>query len=106
MLILKFIFFIPIGWKQNPQERISLMKLLDMLEGLYNSIRRMFNDRALGLLPDKTLDLNDDLELPDEDISPVTQDSKKKDHKKIWSRFNVKNNNKILKYWKRKEKEI
>ncbi|GBC43732.2 kinase-like domain-containing protein [Rhizophagus irregularis DAOM 181602=DAOM 197198] len=94
------------SWKQNPQERISLMKLLDMLEGLYNSIRRMFNDRALGLLPDKTLDLNDDLELPDEDISPVTQDSKKKDHKKIWSRFNVKNNNKILKYWKRKEKEI
>ncbi|CAG8465022.1 14290_t:CDS:2 [Rhizophagus irregularis] len=61
------------SWKQNPQERISLMKLLDMLEGLYNSIRRMFNDRALGLLPDKTLDLNDDLELPDEDISPVSQ---------------------------------
>ncbi|GBB95590.1 hypothetical protein RclHR1_02570024 [Rhizophagus clarus] len=89
------------SWKQNPQERISFMELLDMLEELYNSVRRMFDDRSLGLLPDKTLNLDDDLELSNEDISPVTQDSKKKAHKKAWGRFgfNV-GNNKISKYWK------
>jgi hypothetical protein len=30
---------IHIAWKQEPQERISFMKLLDMLEELNNSIR-------------------------------------------------------------------
>lgn len=61
----------------------------------------MFDDRSLALLSDQTLDLDDDLELPDEDISPVTQDSKKNDHKKTWGcfGFNIKNN-KISKYWK------
>ncbi|PKY45723.1 hypothetical protein RhiirA4_443920 [Rhizophagus irregularis] len=56
-------------WKQNPQERISFMKLLDMLEELHNSIRMNPTD----ILRDKSLDSSKyisnadaDLELPDE----------------------------------------
>lgn len=37
-----------------------------MLEELYNSIRCMFDVNSLGLLPEKNLDLDDDLELPDD----------------------------------------
>ncbi|RGB31479.1 kinase-like domain-containing protein [Rhizophagus diaphanus] len=56
-------------WKKEPQERISsFTKLLDMLEDLYNSIRCMFDENSLGLLLEKNLDLDDELELPDEDI--------------------------------------
>ncbi|CAB5366718.1 unnamed protein product [Rhizophagus irregularis] len=56
-------------WKKEPQERISsFTKLLDMLEELYNSIRCMFDENSLGLLLEKNLDLDDELELPDEDI--------------------------------------
>lgn len=58
-----------IAWKKEPQERISsFTKLLDMLEELYNSIRCMFDENSLGLLLEKNLDLDDELELPDEDI--------------------------------------
>ncbi|RIA96641.1 kinase-like domain-containing protein [Glomus cerebriforme] len=55
-------------WKHNPKERITFMKLLDMLEELYYSIR-MSDNNSSNILPDKNLD--DDLELPDEDNSPV-----------------------------------
>ena len=62
-------FFYLLAWKQDPQERItSFMKLLDTLEELYNSIRCMADEKPLCLLPEKNLDLDDDLELPDEDI--------------------------------------
>ncbi|GBB95586.1 hypothetical protein RclHR1_02570020 [Rhizophagus clarus] len=55
-------------WKQDPLERISsFTELLDMLEELYNSIRCMLDKNLLGLPPEKNLDLDDDLELPDED---------------------------------------
>ncbi|CAB5342253.1 unnamed protein product [Rhizophagus irregularis] len=106
-------------WKQNPHERISFMKLLDMLEELYNSVRYMFDDNSSGILPDK-LDLDGskeisdaDLELSDENISHIgikpvisleegIRAFKNKEHQKAWEcfDFHAKNNNTIAKYWK------
>ncbi|RIA96647.1 kinase-like domain-containing protein [Glomus cerebriforme] len=102
-------------WKQIPQERISFMKLLDMLEKLYNFIRMSDNNS----LPDKSLDLNRSketsgaLELLDDDINPVIikqaisleegiQAFKKKEHQKAWEcfEFHAGNNNIAAKYWK------
>ncbi|CAB4473014.1 kinase-like protein [Rhizophagus irregularis] len=103
-------------WKQNPQERISFMKLLDMLEELHNSIRMNPTD----ILRDKSLDSSKyisnadaDLELPDEVISPVIfkpvisleegiKAFKTKKHQKAWECFNfhAENNNTTAKYWK------
>ncbi|CAB5342216.1 unnamed protein product [Rhizophagus irregularis] len=103
-------------WKQEPQERISFMKLLDMLEELNNSIRMQENNSS-DILYDK-FDLNGsketsdaDLELPDKIISSVKpvisieegiQAFKHKDHKKAWECFNfhAENNNIEAKYWK------
>ncbi|EXX69763.1 uncharacterized protein OCT59_028463 [Rhizophagus irregularis] len=106
-------------WKQNPHERIPFMKLLDLLEELYTSISYMFEDNSLGLLPDKTLDLDgskdgiDDLELPDEEISPVIikpvitleegiRAFENKEHEKAWEcfEFHAENKNTTAKYWK------
>jgi tetratricopeptide (TPR) repeat protein len=116
ILIIDFIF---IAWKQNPHERIPFMKLLDLLEELYTSISYMFEDNSLGLLPDKTLDLDgskdgiDDLELPDEEISPVIikpvitleegiRAFENKEHEKAWEcfEFHAENKNTTAKYWK------
>ncbi|CAG8573589.1 5704_t:CDS:2 [Rhizophagus irregularis] len=103
-------------WKQNPQERISFMKLLDMLEELHNSIRMNPTD----ILRDKSLDSSKyisnadaDLELPDEVISPVIfkpvisleegiKAFKAEKHQKAWEcfDFHAKNNNTTAKYWK------
>ncbi|RIA93087.1 kinase-like domain-containing protein [Glomus cerebriforme] len=102
-------------WKQSPHERISFMKLLDLLDELYNSIHHMFEDNSPGLLPDKSLDLDGskesdaDLELPDEDpIEPVIsleegiQAFENKEHQKAWKcfEFHAGNNNTTAKYWK------
>jgi hypothetical protein len=96
------------------------MKLLDLLDELYNSISYMFEDNSLGLLPDKTLDLDgtidnsdSDLELPDEDISPVIikpvisleegiRAFENKEHEKAWEcfEFHAENKNTTAKYWK------
>ncbi|GBB95585.1 hypothetical protein RclHR1_02570019 [Rhizophagus clarus] len=103
-------------WKQEPQERISFMKLLDMLEELYNSIRISDNNSS-GTFPDKlglfrsNVTSDADLELPDKIISPIKpvisieegiQAFKDKDHKKAWECFNfhAENNNTEAKYWK------
>ncbi|EXX53753.1 uncharacterized protein OCT59_028458 [Rhizophagus irregularis] len=104
-------------WKQNPHERISFMKSLDMLEELYNSVRYMFDDNPSGILPDK-LDLGGsketsdaDLELPDNIISPIRpvisieegiQAFQDKDHQKAWECFDFHaiNKNTTAKYWK------
>ncbi|CAB4417627.1 unnamed protein product [Rhizophagus irregularis] len=105
-----------VTWKQEPQERISFMKLLDMLEELNNSIRMQENNSS-DILYDK-FDLNGsketsdaDLELPDKIISSIKpvisieegiQAFKHKDHKKAWECFNfhAENNNIEAKYWK------
>jgi hypothetical protein len=116
-LALKIVYLITtIAWKQEPQERISFMKLLDMLEELYNSIRMPDNNLS-GKLSDK-FDLNRsketsdaDLELSDKIISPIKpvisiEDGikafKNKNHKKAWECFNfhAENNNIEAKYWK------
>jgi hypothetical protein len=95
------------------------MKLLDMLEELYNSVRHMFDDNSSGILPDK-LDLDGsketsdaDLELSDENISPIgikpvisleegIRAFRNKEHQKAWEcfDFHAKNNNITAKYWK------
>ena len=98
-LTLKYSLFLHLlAWKQNPQERISFMKLFDMLEELYDSIRHMFEDNSSGMLSDdKPLDFSsdEDLELPDEDISLVRAISLEegiqayinKEHQKAWECF-------------------
>ncbi|UZO08194.1 uncharacterized protein OCT59_028456 [Rhizophagus irregularis] len=103
-------------WKQEPQERISFMKLLDMLEGLYNSIR-IADNNSLDILPDK-LELSGsketsdaDLGLTDKNVSPIKpvisieegiQAFKDKDHQKAWEcfDFHAENNSIVAKYWK------
>ncbi|CAB5366710.1 unnamed protein product [Rhizophagus irregularis] len=89
------------SWKQEPQERTSFVKLLDMLEELHDSIRYMFDDHSLDL-PDKAMDSldddddDDDLELPDEDTSPVSinplEKSFKNTDQKLWECFEFQNN--------------
>ncbi|GBB95587.1 hypothetical protein RclHR1_02570021 [Rhizophagus clarus] len=104
-------------WKQNPQERISFMKLLDMLEVLYNSIRTnpmgVFRDKSLSSSKNIISDADTDLELPDEVIDPVVfkpvisvEDGviafKANEHQKAWEcfDFHAENNNTTAKYWK------
>ncbi|RIA93093.1 kinase-like domain-containing protein [Glomus cerebriforme] len=88
-------------WKQNPHERISFMKLLDLLEELYNSIHHMFEDNSPGLLPDKTLDL-DGSKKTDADLEEGIRAFRLGDHKKAWEcfDFHAGNNNTTAKYWK------
>ncbi|CAB5385903.1 kinase-like protein [Rhizophagus irregularis] len=106
------------SWKQNPHERISFLKILDMLEELHGSISSMFDENLPNLLPDKELDLDgtkelddldDDLEIPD-DVAPIisiTLDEgikayREKDHQKAWKCFeyHAGNDNITAKYWK------
>ncbi|UZN99789.1 uncharacterized protein OCT59_001055 [Rhizophagus irregularis] len=101
-------------WKNNPQERISFLKTLNMLEELYNSISHMFDENMPALLNKNTLYLNgsnDDLVLPDENVSPIipiiSLDEgilafRVGDHQKAWKCFeyHAENGNTIAKYWK------
>ena len=108
-----------IAWKQNPHERIPFMKLLDLLEELYNSIQNMFEDNSIGLLPDKTLDLDGSKETSDTDlelssdeevdvIKPIisleegTKAFKNHEYGKAWEcfEFHAENGNIEAKYWK------
>ncbi|CAG8554538.1 11863_t:CDS:2, partial [Rhizophagus irregularis] len=101
-------------WKNNPQERISFLKALDMLEELYNSIIYMFDKNMPALLADKTLDLDgskdDDLELSDDFIIIVPtipldegiKAHKVNDYQKAWKCFeyHARNGNTTAKCWK------
>ncbi|CAB4373871.1 unnamed protein product [Rhizophagus irregularis] len=103
-------------WKNNPQERISFLKALNMLEELYNSVSHMFDENMPALLDENTLDLdgskaNDDLVLPDENVSPIIPKFslnegilayREGDHQKAWKCFeyHAENGNTVAKYWK------
>ncbi|CAB4380993.1 unnamed protein product [Rhizophagus irregularis] len=105
------------SWKHNPHERLSFLKILDMLEELHSSISCMFDDDSPDLLPDKKLnldgskedDLDDDLEIPD-DVDPnisITLDEgvlafRTGDHQKAWKCFeyHASNDNVTAKFWK------
>ncbi|CAG8554558.1 11864_t:CDS:2 [Rhizophagus irregularis] len=76
-------------WKNNPQERISFLKTLNMLEELYNSISHMFDENMPALLNKNTLYLNgsnDDLVLPDENVSPIIPIISLDEEEKDWER--------------------
>ncbi|CAG8747996.1 14380_t:CDS:2 [Rhizophagus irregularis] len=106
-----------VPWKHNPHERLSFLKILDMLEELHSSISCMFDDDLPDLLPDKKLnldgtkedDLDDDLEIPD-DVDPnisITLDEgvlafRTGDHQKAWKCFeyHASNDNVTAKFWK------
>ncbi|RGB43082.1 kinase-like domain-containing protein [Rhizophagus diaphanus] len=103
-------------WKNNPQERISFLKALNMLEELYNSVSHMFDENKPALLDENTLDLdgskaNDDLVLPDENVSLIIPKIslnegilayREGDHQKAWKCFeyHAENGNTVAKYWK------
>ncbi|CAB4441873.1 unnamed protein product [Rhizophagus irregularis] len=106
-------------WKNNPQERISFLKALDMLEELYNSINHMFDENLPALLEDKSLDLDgskaiddidddDEFVLPDDFTVPAIpldegiQAHKKGEYQKAWNCFeyHAKNGNTLAKCWK------
>ncbi|CAB4373870.1 unnamed protein product [Rhizophagus irregularis] len=105
-------------WKKNPQERISFLKALDMLEELYNSISYMFDESIPALLDDKTLDLDgskeiidDDFELSDDFINPIVptipldegvKAHEANDYQKAWKCFeyHARNGNTTAKCWK------
>ncbi|RGB31473.1 kinase-like domain-containing protein [Rhizophagus diaphanus] len=100
-------------WKQEPQERISFMKLLDMLEELYGYVRTTSTNDSSDIHPNKLLGLDrskeTDLELPVETIiKPIIsleegiRAFKKKEYQKAWDcfDFHTKNNNTTAKYWK------
>lgn len=114
-------FIYSIAWKQIPQERISFLKILSMLEELHNSIIYMFDANLPDLLDDKTLDLDgskevhDDLDIPDDDVSDVSNANpiiisldegvvafREGEHEKAWKCFeyHAKNDNVTAKYWK------
>ncbi|GBB91009.1 hypothetical protein RclHR1_01810012 [Rhizophagus clarus] len=106
------------SWKQDPHERISFLKILDMLEELHSSIIYLFDENLPNLLPDKTLDLDgtnepdddyDDLEIPDDvcSIISITLEEgikayRASDHQKAWKCFeyHANNGNVTAKYWK------
>ncbi|GBC28741.2 kinase-like domain-containing protein [Rhizophagus irregularis DAOM 181602=DAOM 197198] len=109
-------------WKNNPQERISFLKALDMLEELYNSISYMFDESIPALLDENTLDLdgskaNDEFVLPDDfeplddfidpvvPIIPLDEGIKAhraRDYQKAWKCFeyHAENGNTTAKCWK------
>ncbi|RIA93091.1 kinase-like domain-containing protein [Glomus cerebriforme] len=104
-------------WKQSPHERISFVRLWDLLDELNNSIHHMFEDNSQGLLSDKTLvsdgskETDADFEISDEDnksVKPVIsleegiKAFKKKEHQQAWEcfEFHAENKNTEAKYWK------
>ncbi|CAB4444251.1 unnamed protein product [Rhizophagus irregularis] len=81
------------SWKQKPNERISFLKVFNMLEELHSSIP--------DLLPDKALDLDGTKELEisfDDGILAFRTG----DHQKAWKCFeyHASNGNVTAKYWK------
>jgi hypothetical protein len=101
-----------IAWKQEPQERISFMKLLDMLDELCDSADKdstsILSNRSLRVDGSKET-VNANLALPDEAIiKPIISIEegilayKNKEHQKAWEcfDFHTKNNNTTAKYWK------
>ena len=109
--IFSLTFFILLAWKNNPQERISFLKILGLLKELHDSVKHIFENLP-ALLPNKSLDL--DGSITEELISPVIpiipiiplyegiRASRMNDHKKAWQCFeyHAANDNKIAKYWK------
>src|ERR1043166_9577123 len=88
------------------------MKLFDMLEELYNSIRYMSDNNSTGILPDKTSDgskkISDaylvvpDVPMPVISLEEGIQAFKNEEHEKAWKcfDFHAENNNVVAKYWK------
>ncbi|GBC01763.1 hypothetical protein RclHR1_04320004 [Rhizophagus clarus] len=105
-------------WKGNPQERISFLKALDMLEELYSSINHMFDENLPALLPKNTLDLDGSIVIDETDDDfvlsynfivptiPLVDEGirahKEGYHQKAWKCFeyHARNGNTIAKCWK------
>ncbi|RIA88664.1 kinase-like domain-containing protein [Glomus cerebriforme] len=98
-------------WKDIPQERISFLKALDMLEELYRSIQNMFDENLPALSPNKSIDFDgskDSLIIPDDLINQIIPldegilTFRMGDHQKAWECFDyhASNGSITAKYWK------
>ncbi|POG60493.1 hypothetical protein GLOIN_2v1712531, partial [Rhizophagus irregularis DAOM 181602=DAOM 197198] len=89
-------------WKNNPQERISFLKALDMLEELYNSISYMFDESIPALLDENTLDLDGSKVVPIIPLDEGIKAHRARDYQKAWKCFeyHAENGNTTAKCWK------
>ncbi|CAG8607180.1 22302_t:CDS:2 [Rhizophagus irregularis] len=91
------------AWKQDPQERISFLEALDMLDGLNDSLRHTF----VSALIDKNASDLDGSKASDDDLVLSALDEgilayRAGDHQKAWNYFeyHAANENIVAKFWK------